>query len=285
MNKITEYLSTEDTLKLSKSTQESYRFALQHCENFYKESNTKLEIHEFIHENFVSFVNHLDQLKISGKSVQQYITNIKIFLKWAGLPVEYTYKISNEERQANKRKHLDRWFNEKEINLCLSYNFPRQPYRMQLAYKIIIKLLVETGARVREISNIKRNDIDIEEMWVIIQGKTEPRPVFFSPETQMLIKEYLDFYKGVNLFPEVNKIKSVVTTMLGDLKLKSHRDGRGSHTFRHYTASYLYYTGEMEIADIAYLLGDKAETIRDIYIHPTPKMLKARVSKAMGWEI
>ena len=40
----------------------------------------------------------------------------------------------------------------------------------------------------------------------------------------------------------------------------------------------------MNLFDIATLLGDKPETIQSVYLHPTPKMLRGRVAKAMGWE-
>lgn len=68
-----------------------------------------------------------------------------------------------------------------------------------------------------------------------------------------------------------------------DVKLAVAGNGRGPHTFRHYTATYLYYDGNMRIEDLAYLLGDKVETIREKYLHPTPKMLRKRVASAMGW--
>ena len=87
------------------------------------------------------------------------------------------------------------------------------------------------------------------------------------------------------LFPSTARIRQVVNEMLKDLGLKNGADGRGPHTFRHYTASYLFYAGNMRIEDIAFLMGDTVDMIRTRYLHPTPMMLRERVAKAMGWPL
>ena len=76
-------------------------------------------------------------------------------------------------------------------------------------------------------------------------------------------------------------IKKIVTNMLTDLGLKNGADGRGPHTFRHWLATYLHYEQDVSMMDIAFLFGDKVETIRDNYIHPTPRMLRRRVMGAL----
>ena len=133
------------------------------------------------------------------------------------------------------------------------------------------------------------DDIDIENRTVLLRdSKTEPRPAFFSDDT----KQMLEHFKGNmvhkrawrdKIFPSVEQIQKIVKDMLADLGLKDGADGRGPHTFRHYMATWLHYEGGMSIMDIAFLLGDKPNTIRDSYIHPTPNMLQRRVDAAMGW--
>jgi integrase len=231
-------------------------------------------------------------MEITGNTVQQYITCVKLFLKWTGSPSAFSYKVSNKDRKAFKQKHLERWFDEKDIEACMNYSFANLDWTEALRYRIIVRLLVETGARVGEIATIKRKDLAMEEKTVFIQGKTEARPVFFSQDTWVALNIYLnsayDGYYGmdkkISLFPCVDKIKATITTMLEKLGMKNGADGRGPHTFRHYTATQLFYDGNMRIEDIAYLLGDKVETIREKYLHPTPAMLRKRVAAAMGWE-
>jgi len=304
MNIIQKYLESPEVKGLAKSTRELYGYVLGHLENFMKESPALgcpaaicHEKFEVVSSNLGDFATYLESKGLSGKSVQQYLNCTKIFLKWAGYPTEFTYRIPNKDRQENKRKHLDRWFTEEDIEKCLAYRFNNgnvlTASTRALEFQVVVRLLVETGARVGEIAGIRMEDIHLYEMCVFIQGKTEPRPVVFSRKTAVLLAELLANaeYKKTHcvinnktscLFPNVDKIKSEITRMLQDLGLKNGKDGRGPHTFRHYTATYLFYTGNMRIEDIAFLLGDKVETIRERYLHPTPKMIRDRVYKA--WE-
>jgi len=295
MNTIQKYLESPDVTALAKSTRNLYGYALGHFsiyldlhKRFFSGTGIDMtgpERLKWASENMVTFATHLESKKLSGKSIQQYLTCTKIFLKWAGYPTEFTYKISNEDRQQNKRKHLDRWFTEDDVERCLAYKFENSNGDSFL-YRVAVRLLVETGARVGEISTIRPDDIYLDDHYLFIQGKTEPRPVIFSTETAAMLSMVLGRGKlpfaDNSLFPEVSKLKAVITKMLEDLGLKNGNDGRGPHTFRHHTATYLFYTGNMRIEDLAFLLGDKVETIREKYLHPTPKMIRDRVQTAWG---
>lgn len=287
MNTIQEYLESPDVKKLAKSTRELYGHALNHADQFCKTTATLYQMEgpglrdeaiPWLSENMAMFAEQLESKNLSGKSIQQYLTCTKIFLKWAGYPVEFTYKISNKARQENKKKHLDRWFTEKDIEKCLDYRFEGD-----IRYQAIVRLLVETGARVGEIAEIKPEDVHLEERHIFIQGKTEPRPVIISDDTAVLLSTILGgMIFDTRLFPGVAKVKATITKMLEDLGLKNGKDGRGPHTFRHYTATYLFYEGDVRIEDIAFLLGDKVETIRERYLHPTPEMLRKRVGSSLA---
>lgn len=281
MKAIQEYMESPEVRGLAKATKDLYGYALQHFQKFLEDNTLNIPIKE---KDLAAFAKRLEGKKLSGKSVQQYLTCTKIFLKWAGSPVEFIYKVSNESRQQNKRKHLDRWFSEDDIQRCLDYPFENSNGSQRL-YRLTVRLLVETGARVGEIANIQRSDIHPEGNYILIHGKTEPRPVIYSAETARLIanvdKPFLT--EDYKVFPDVATLKGAVTRMLDDLGMKAQGDGRGPHTFRHFTATYLFYEGNMRIEDLAFLLGDKVETIREKYLHPTPEMLRRRVNAAYGW--
>ena len=279
------YLNSRDVTALAKSSREMYRYALQHLAEFCK-ANKITKVDRF-QEYMPAFAEYLERKEISGRSVQHYLNCVKIFLRIFGYPVEYTYRISNSERKANKRKALDRWFDESDIKKCLDYRFKQSEPITALRNQVLVRLLIETGARIRELVNVKAKDIDLENntIW-LYESKTEPRAGFFSPDTALIFAHYRKFpgaWKG-NIFPKAPTIQGVVTKMLQALGLKSPRDGRGPHTFRHWCATKLFYDGDMRIEDIAILLGDKPETIVKCYLHPTPRMLQRRVVKAMGWE-
>lgn len=286
---IKKFLGSPEVKKLAVSTQQLYGYALLHLEGFCQENNL-ISLQSF-HAHIPEFVKDLEDGRISGKSIQQYLTIIKIMFRWGKQPIEYTHRLSNAEIKTNKKKALNRWFSESEVEKSLAYRFEKYSPALALRNRIMVRLMVETGARVREISFIEAKDVDFTESLVWLrESKTEPRPAFFSPETHELLKEYesaglglLESWKG-NLFPSVNAAKAIIREMLIDLKLKKSKDGRGSHCYRHYCATMLYYKG-MKMSDIAILLGDKEETIRDHYIHLTPGMLREKVQEVMGWKV
>jgi integrase/recombinase XerD len=294
-----DYLNSKEVKRLAKNTQEMYGYALAHMEEFLKQNlklspaemsrmNPPLKLDNFKMKNFAAYLEEKGTL--SGQSVQQYLTCTKIFLNWAGHHVEYVYRRSNQDIQENKRKHLDRWFSEMEIEMCLQYNdFTTGRYKIGPMYRAIVHILIETGCRVGEISNIKLEDMHLDDQYIIVHGKTEPRPVIISEETvdmlRTILSKKLPYHGADSFFPEVSKIKKAVNRMLFDLGLKVASDGRGPHTFRHYAATYLYYTGGMDIESLAFLLGDKVDTIRAKYLHPTPDMIRKKVLMAWGkWE-
>lgn len=239
----------------------------------------------------------LDSRGVCGTSIQQYITVAKILFRWAGSPVEFTYRIPSAERKAAKIKRLNRWFSEQEIEACLTYNFGNNHERNHL----MVRLLVETGARVRELSSVTVNDVDLDTSTIFLSdSKTQPRPAFFSDETGVLLDLYMEKVapgrrsqvqlgifgeekKNRKLFCSVQQIQKIINDMLVALGLKNGKDGRGPHTFRHWCATYLHYVGGMSLTDIGFLLGDKPDMIRDRYLHPTPEMLQGRMKTAMGW--
>ena len=290
---IKNFLESDDVTKLADSTQELYGYALQHLRKFCSYHNI-MKTRGF-QDYMPMLAKYLRYKEVSGKSIQRYVTVVKIFFKWAKEPVQYTYRISNTETKANKRKALQRWLTGPEIDKCLAYQFENVPAypggkygpTKRLRNRIVVRLLVETGARVREVSFIEAKDVDFKNKIIWLrESKTEPRPAFVSHETLELLREYekaLGWDWDGNIFPSVNATKALITDMLKDLKLKKPKDGRGAHTFRHWVATNLYHRG-MKMSDIAILLGDKEETIRDHYIHLTPQMLREKVVRVMGWE-
>lgn len=291
---IEEFCQSPNFTSLALSTQEFYQSALGTMLNAYAECKPVPQTPtEFLKQASAALSNR----DISGVSIQQYVTVAKIMFRWAGRPVEFTHRIPSEERKAGKLKKINRWFSQAEIDACLQYRFSCNHERNHL----IIQLLIETGARVRELANVSVADVRLAERTIFLSdSKTQPRPVFFSEETGMLLGLYierlapsrriqlrLDILDNEKtrrrLFVSVQQIQKIVNDMLIDLKLKTGKDGRGPHTFRHWCATHLHYAGGMSLADIGFLLGDKPDMIRDKYLHPTAEMLQGRMNQAMGW--
>ena len=267
---------------LAKDTHDSYYHSLQPFVEFAE--NRIGSVEEITAGTIESYTTYLRAAKrCSGTSIQQYLTILKLMLRWANHPVEFSYRLPSTERKSVRLKRMNRWFTEKDIARCLKYQFPDNHNRNHL----IVRIMTETGARVREIARIQTTDLNTDRHMVWLrESKTEPRAVFYSPRTSeffaMVIKSEKQipmFEKQSKLFPSVGHIKRIINDMLKDLGLKNGKDGRGPHTFRHYCATFLHYVGGMDISDIGFLLGDTPEMIRKCYLHPTPEMLKGRMEK------
>ena len=284
--KIKEFLTSPEVTSLSEETQNSYRYSLEPFRQYCSVHN--IDEPTGFQEHMPKLANYMkESKKISGKSIQQYLVIVKMFLKWSGTPVDYEYRISSEEKKATQKKRLQRWFDEDDIRKSLAYKFSDNQPEVRIRNQLLVRLLYETGARVRELSCVKIADVDVEDgiIW-LYDSKTEPRPAFFGEETKELFRQLRNFklFWTGNIFPQEDSLKLTVSDMLKALQMKNGKDGRGPHTFRHYLASYLFYQGDMRVEDIATLLGDTVKTIVDVYLHPTPLMLRSRVAKAMGWE-
>jgi integrase/recombinase XerD len=283
--KINDYLNDPRTQSLATATLQSYSFALNDLQQFCdKYEITRMEE---VEETLPRLAKSYRSRGISEQSIAYKFTCIKIFLKWAGFPSQYTFSISNTGKKAFKLKHARRWLSEEEIAQCRGYLFASTT--APLRNRLIVSLLIDTGCRARELSTLKGSDVELEKGTLFLSdSKTEPRPAFFSRETYELFVQYRDevgysAFLG-DLFPNVDIIKKVVTNMLKALGLKNGADGRGPHVFRHYFASYLFFVGGMRIEEVATLMGDTVDTVRTVYLHCPVDVLMQKTREAMGWK-
>lgn len=281
------YLNHQNTLALAKTSKDLYHIILcLKLRSFCKENNIQ-RLDETFMDHMPALTIFLRDQDLSAQTTQQYLTIVKVLMKFLGHPVEFTYRIPRQDKQAFDLKHQKRWFSDREIAMCKTYQFKRNHARNH----VLVRLFLETGARINEIAHIRRGDVStIEETILLGHSKTVPRSVFFSQETAIYIERFfhakfpdpaIDSFKKI--FPGKNRIYKIINAMLLDLGLKTKGDGRGPHTFRHYTATDLHYNRNMELTHVAALLGDTPDTISSRYLHPTAQMLHGKIKKASGW--
>lgn len=280
------YFNSQNTQALAKSTQQLYSGVARKKLIPFCDEKGILHLDK-------TFENHMDDYAVfirqrtSAQTVAEYLTISKIFFRFHGHEIKHTYKIPRADKQAFDLKHEKRWFTEEHIAMCRTYIFPVLHNRNHL----LVRLMIETGARVNEIAHIKVGDIRVKDKTILLShSKTIPRPVFFSQETAIFMQKHLqenfpdtETNYGDLIFPSKNMIYKIINGMLKDLGLKKKGDGRGPHTFRHYTATHLRYNLKMDLDHVARLLGDTPETISTRYLHPTAEMLQSLMNKASGW--
>ena len=128
---------------------------------------------------------------------------------------------------------------------------------------MIINLLLDTGCRVSELTNINIGDFDFQKNEVKILGKgNKERIVLFSDDTKKDIMKYLemrDYCKNDPLLMDLsgtNKLKaSGVQSMLKNLRKKCGIDRLHAHLFRATMASDLVQKHKVSIDVVAKYLG------------------------------
>lgn len=277
---INQYLRSELVRSRSEQTRMSYQYVLNHLKAWADDYGLKT-LDQSLADHLPAFCRYLKDQQVSDESIQHYLGIIKTMMRRRGCPVTYTHHVPANARKKKQAKQMERWFDEDEVGQMLGYGF--REYRTPQRNQLIVRLIFDTGARIEEVASIRGADLDLENRTIYLStSKTLLRPVFISPETADMIRAMMiaGSWQG---FPGTQQCKKIFLQMLVDLGLKNGNDGRGPHTARHYVATWLHYAGGMEIHDIARLLGDKPDTIRDVYLHPTPRMLQKRVDQAMGW--
>jgi len=278
MKAIQEYMESRDFTALAATTKRAYSTTMALLDRFCQSHRIR-DPDQIDLEKFVEWLQ--DEKPRTDQTIQQYLTQAKIFLKTVGHPSSYTFKIGNQDKQARKVKHSKRWFSQEDIDICLAYPFQNGDAQLK---RIVVRLLIETGCRVQELADVSQADISLKcgKMY-LSKTKTDPRPVFFSPISRGMLETLLPYMDKDRPFPPARAIQGFVNAMLADLGLKDGPDGRGPHTFRHFFATQAFFRGRLRIEEVAALMGDTVEIVRDVYLHAPEDFLRERVAEAMNW--
>ena len=132
--------------------------------------------------------------------------------------------------------------------------------------RAIISFLLSTGCRISEMTQLDRDDVDLNTLECTVFGKgSKERTVFLDPVSGMLIKQYLDTRKDTcpALFAGKGSERLTpggVRFMLRNLAERTGVDHVHPHKFRRTLATNLIHHG-MPIQEVAAILGhDKLDT-------------------------
>lgn len=167
---------------------------------------------------------------------------------------------------ANKRNFQSKVLSKEEIRLLIEKT-------KNLKYKLIIRMLYETGCRIDELFSIKTEDIKYDpetklyEICILGKGGKE-RKVWFSENTDFLLKKYMKKDRG-QIFKTKTTSAWKQIRILGKKILKRKVT---PHYFRHSFATHLKDAGE-DILVIKELLGHSSlnTTMRYAQIGDTTK--------------
>ena len=152
--------------------------------------------------------------------------------------------------------------------------------------RLIIELFYATGMRLSELTNIRRDDLDLYTCQVKVLGKrNKERIIPFSPRLKEVAVKYLTLFdekypeipKNYYIFvaPNCNKIypKAVYRIVRKYLDLVTTIDKRSPHVLRHTFATHLLNHGA-DINAIKEILGHASLAATQIYTHNSIEKLK-----------
>ena len=221
-DQIQEDFDSPNTKALAKSTQKLYRGVAQTKLIPFCQEHGIRELDETFSDSMDDYAEYIRTIT-SAQTVASYLTISKIFFRFHGVDLKHTYKIPRKDKQDNDLKHERRWFSAEEIAKCKTYRFRVNHNRNHL----LVRLLIETGARVNEIAHIKVGDVRIQDKTILLShSKTIPRPVFFADETAIFMDRHLKNFPNPDdyetfIFPSKNMLYKIIDEMLRDLGLKN----------------------------------------------------------------
>ncbi len=171
-------------------------------------------------------------------------------------------------------------FREDELKKLMNYIYQLSDEPVELTFKLVLLLLLDTGVRINELLHIERDNISLEDNSILLTTTktSQERVVFFNKFTADYIKKYLDLkvnnkillynfrrneplnYRAVQCF--FNKLKK-------ELNIKLLHP----HMFRHTFATNLI-NNDAPIYMVQLLLGHTSIRTTEIYLHLSQNKLK-----------
>lgn len=272
INEFIDYLQFEKGL--SEKTIKSYKVDLR---DFF--DATKKEYDEIKKEDIYKYIEDIKK-KFKHNTVQRKVSAVKSFFKFLYVNKNIKKDPSNTIKSLQKEKRLPEVLSEDDFNKILD-TFNHEPKNIR--NKLILKLLIASGARISEIINLKVGDIsDNNYEYIRVFGKGSKYryiPIYNSLANE--IKEYVqnnrDFLKksekDYKLFPKLRR-EQFYTTLREHAKMCGIEKRVYPHIIRHSIATILLKNGA-DIRMVQELLGHAIISTTQIYTHVEKSKLKS----------
>lgn len=278
MQNLAEYLDYLEVEKgLSSNTIDAYRRDLDDFLEFSIE-NFSIEFENMSKPVVNSYLRQLHEKKYNPTSISRKIASLRGFFKWL-----CANEISNSNpldtiEMPKISQRLPKILSVNEIKLML--NTDLNPIE-----RVELELLYGSGLRVSELVNLKINNIDLTQNYLITKGKgSKERIVPFNPISCSAIKDYLkirDFtvmkFKIDTKILLINESGRFVSRQ--DIYKFIHKLGKNfhknisPHTLRHSFATHLLENGA-DLRVVQELLGHSDVSTTQLYTHISKKRLK-----------
>ncbi len=275
-----EYLDKE--LNYSKQTIIDYQYDLKLYINYIKKK--KINYLKITKEEIINFLKILDRRKLSNKSISRILSGIRSFYNYLTEIKLIETNIFKRIKNPKVERKLPNYLNIVELEDTLNSINDKD-----IMSKCIFELIYSTGVRVSEVSNIKLQDIDMQNKTIRIIGKgNKERIVYFGNTALNYLNDYLLFREEHN----INNIDYLFINTLGhkmtrqNIEYIINKISKNSkvktkitpHTLRHTFATHLLDNGA-DIRSVQELLGHENLNTTEIYTHVSNERLRAAYLK------
>ena len=267
---------------LSRNTLDAYRADLDMFRSFLSDEKETIQS---VSEEIVSrYVAWLFNTGYSPRSIMRYCSSLRHFYRFLseeGLIGENPTDVLESPRAF---KLLPKYLTDDEVEALLTLPDIGTPFGLR--DRAMLELLYATGLRVSELVNLKLNDLNFEECFLIAFGKgAKERLVPFTTAAKDWVERYRDQARpeleseksGFHLF--LNRLGGPLTRQGFWKNLKGYArqlgisDKLSPHTLRHTFATHLLEHGA-DLRAVQMMLGHSAISTTEIYTHISMERLK-----------
>jgi integrase/recombinase XerD len=274
-----EYLSVEKGL--SANTVASYARDIAKLFLFFKkEKKAWKTVGE---EDLVKFIQHQSRAGLSARSIARLISSVRAFYRF--LAIDGVIKSVPTEGLKSPKFwfRLPKYLQVEEVERLLSQPSRRKPHGIR--DRAMLELLYATGLRVSELIGLKRQDLNLEEGFLICRGKGgKERIVPLGRSAAVAVEDYLgrarrSFVKKDTDFLFLTNRGKPLTRQGFWKRLKAYAVQAGldlkisPHILRHSFATHLLERGA-DLRSVQMMLGHSQITTTQIYTHVSRRRLR-----------
>jgi integrase/recombinase XerC len=277
-NKVSEFL---DYLKYEKNFSAHTILAYENDLKEYMQFVDSLYISEVNKEVIRQYISYLSERKLEVKSIRRKISSIRSYFNFLIKEGIYSQNPCRELVLPKIKKSIPEFLDEEPLLNYLNEN--TESDFESIRNKLIIDILYQTGIRRSELVNLKKNDIDINNLNLKVLGKrNKERIIPFSLQLADNLNRYFSVLYDMNIKSDyllVDKNGKQLTSfqvyyiVKKELSKITTQEKKHPHILRHTFATHLLNNGA-DINAVKELLGHSNLKATEIYTHSNIEQLK-----------
>ncbi len=283
---------------LSPKTLKAYRIDLTQFEVYYVQQSIAADIRAIDKQILKSYLKNISA-QTKPKTVKRKMATLKAFfnyLEFEDIIVVNPFRKMRIKIQEGKQlprtievkviRQLFRHLYRKKTGMIGINSYTAKAIVRDIA---VLELLFETGLRVFELCNLRKDDVDLGRGYVKVLGKGKKERIvpICTPETTAALKDYYQVFKDTISHSEyffINRldrrlseqsVRFMIKKYAGELKIT---DNITPHMFRHSIATLLL-EREVDIRYIQDLLGHSSISTTQIYLQVNRKSQRKILTK------